>query len=104
MNRKDYRMYIDVKDGVSSLTHDFITYVYRYGYWNHLITASGSCWPKINIPAPYYNSLMLNYLENTLKRQFGSYVTASKFLTKLIFTATRLDLIPTLLKSDFELK
>ena len=40
-----------------------------------------SFWPKINIPSLYFTILMLNYLENTLKLQFDSYVTAVKFLT-----------------------
>ena len=38
-------------------------------------------WPKINIPSSYFTILMLNYLENTLKLKFDSYVTAVKFLT-----------------------
>ena len=40
-----------------------------------------SFWPKINIPSSYFTILMLNCLENTLKLQFDSYVTAVKFLT-----------------------
>ena len=56
-----------------------------------------SFWPKINIPSSYFTILMLNCLENTLKLQFDSYVTAVKFLTKLIFKTTWLDIIPTLL-------
>ena len=40
-----------------------------------------SFWPKINIPSSYFIILMLNCLENTLKLQFDSYVTAVKFLT-----------------------
>ena len=40
-----------------------------------------SFWPKINIPCSYFTILMLNCLENTLKLQFDSYVTAVKFLT-----------------------
>ena len=43
-----------------------------------------SFWPKINIPSSYFIILMLNCLENTLKLQFDSYVTAVKFLTKSI--------------------
>ena len=38
-------------------------------------------WLKINIPSSYFTILMLNYLENTLKLQFDSYVTAVRFLT-----------------------
>ena len=40
-----------------------------------------SFWPKIIIPSSYFTILMLNCLENTLKLQFYSYVTAVKFLT-----------------------
>ena len=40
-----------------------------------------SFWPKINIPSSYFTILMLNCLENTLKLQFDSYVTAVRFLT-----------------------
>ena len=40
-----------------------------------------SFWPKINIPSSYFTIWMLNCLENTLKLQFDSYVTAVKFLT-----------------------
>ena len=40
-----------------------------------------SFWPKINIPSSYFTILMQNCLENTLKLQFDSYVTAVKFLT-----------------------
>ena len=40
-----------------------------------------SFWPKINIPSSYFTILMLNCLENTLKLQFDSYVTAVKLLT-----------------------
>ena len=40
-----------------------------------------SFWLKINIPSSYFISLMLNCLENTLKLQFDSYVTAVRFLT-----------------------
>ena len=40
-----------------------------------------SFWPKINIPSSYFTILMLNCLENTLKLQFDSCVTAIKFLT-----------------------
>ena len=40
-----------------------------------------SFWPKINIPSSYFTILKLNCLENTLKLQFDSYVTAFKFLT-----------------------
>ena len=40
-----------------------------------------SFWPKINIPSWYCTMLMLNCLENTLKLQFDSYLTAVKFLT-----------------------
>ena len=40
-----------------------------------------SFWPKINIPSSYFTILMLNCLENTLKLNFDSYVTAVKFLT-----------------------
>ena len=58
-----------------------------------------SFWPKINIPSSYFTILMLNWLENTLKLQFDSYVTAVKFLTYLIFKTTWLDLIPKLLES-----
>ena len=36
-----------------------------------------SFWPKINIPSSYFTILMLNCLENTLKLQFDSYVTAA---------------------------
>ena len=35
-----------------------------------------SFWLKINIPSSYFTILMLNCLENTLKIQFDSYVTA----------------------------
>ena len=42
---------------------------------------------------------MLNWLENTLKLQFDSYVTPVKFLTYWIFKITWIDLIPTLLES-----
>ena len=41
---------------------------------------------------------MQNCLENTLKLQFDSYVTAVKFLTYSIFKTTRLDLIPPVLE------
>ena len=58
-----------------------------------------SFWPKINIPCSCFTNLMLNCLENTLKLQFDSYLTAVKFLTYLIFKTTWLDLIPTLLES-----
>ena len=37
--------------------------------------------PKINISSSYFTFLMLNCLENTLKLQFDSYVTAVRFLT-----------------------
>ena len=40
-----------------------------------------SFWPKTNIPSSYFIILMLNCLENTLKLQFDSYVTAVRFLT-----------------------
>ena len=40
-----------------------------------------SFWPKINIPSSYLTIFMLICLENTLKLQFDSYVTAVKFLT-----------------------
>ena len=40
-----------------------------------------SFWLKINIPSSYFTILMLNCLENTLKLQFDSYVTAVRFLT-----------------------
>ena len=40
-----------------------------------------SFWPKINIPSSYFIISMLNFLENTFKLQFDSYVTAVKFLT-----------------------
>ena len=40
-----------------------------------------SFWPEINIPSSYFTISMLNCLENTLKLQFDSYVTAVKFLT-----------------------
>ena len=40
-----------------------------------------SFWPKINIPSSYFTMVMLNCLENTLKLQFDSYVTAVRFLT-----------------------
>ena len=40
-----------------------------------------SFWPKMNIPSSYFTILMLNCMENTLKLQFDSYVTAVKFLT-----------------------
>ena len=59
-----------------------------------------SFWPEINIPSSYFTILMLNCLENTLKLQFDSYVTAVKFLTQLFFKSTWLDLIPTLLESE----
>ena len=39
-----------------------------------------SFWPKIYIPSSYFTILMPNCLENTLKLQFDSYVTAVKFL------------------------
>ena len=44
-------------------------------------TQNISFWPKINIPSSYFTILMLNCLENTLKLQFDSYVTAVRFLT-----------------------
>ena len=40
-----------------------------------------SFWLKINIPSSYFTILMLNCLENTLKLQFDSSVTAVRFLT-----------------------
>ena len=40
-----------------------------------------SFWPEINIPFSYFTIWMLNCLENTLKLQFDSCVTAVKFLT-----------------------
>ena len=40
-----------------------------------------SFWPKINIPSSYFTILMLNCLENIIKLQFDSYVTAVRFLT-----------------------
>ena len=40
-----------------------------------------SFWLKINISSSYFSILMLNCLENTLKLQFDSYVTAVRFLT-----------------------
>ena len=40
-----------------------------------------SFWPKITISSSHLIILMLNCLENTLKLQFDSYVTAVKFLT-----------------------
>ena len=40
-----------------------------------------SFWFKINIPSSYFTILMQNCLENTLKLQFDSYVTAVRFLT-----------------------
>ena len=40
-----------------------------------------SFWFEINIPSSYFTILMLNCLENTLKLQFDSYMTAVKFLT-----------------------
>ena len=46
-------------------------------WWPQII----SFWPKINIPSSYFTILMLNCLENTLKLQFDSYVTAVRFLT-----------------------
>ena len=39
-----------------------------------------SFWPKINIPSSYFTILMVNCLENTLKLQFDSYVTAVKLI------------------------
>ena len=47
-----------------------------------------SFWPKINIPSSYFTILILNCMENNLKLQFDSYVTAVKFLTLLIFKTT----------------
>ena len=35
----------------------------------------------MNFPSSYFTILMLNSLENTLKLQFDSYVTAVEFLT-----------------------
>ena len=43
-----------------------------------------SFWPKIKIRSSYFTILMLNCLQNTLKLQYDSYVTAVKFLTKSI--------------------
>ena len=40
-----------------------------------------SFWPKINIPSSYFTILMLSCLQNTLKLQFDSNVTAVRFLT-----------------------
>ena len=40
-----------------------------------------SFWPKINIPSSYFTILMLNCLENNLKLEFDSYLTAVRFLT-----------------------
>ena len=40
-----------------------------------------SFWLKINIPSSYFTILMRNCLENTLKLQFDSSVTAVRFLT-----------------------
>ena len=51
-----------------------------------------SFWLKINIPSSYFTILMLNCLENTLKLQFDSYVTAVKFLTKSISKQLQPDL------------
>ena len=35
----------------------------------------------MNIPSSYFTILMLNCLQNTIKLQFDSYVTAVKLLT-----------------------
>ena len=51
-----------------------------------------SFWPKINIPSSYFTILMLNCLENTLKLQFDSYVTAVRFLTWSISKQPQSDL------------
>ena len=50
-----------------------------------------SFWPKI-IPSSYFTILMLNCLENTLKLQFDSYVTAVRFLTWSISKQPQSDL------------
>ena len=51
-----------------------------------------SFWPKINIQSSYFTILMLNCLENTLKLQFDSYVTAVRFLTWSISKQPQSDL------------
>ena len=55
-------------------------------------TQNISFWPKINIPSSYFTILMLNCLENALKLQFDSYVTAVRFLTWSISKQPQSDL------------
>ena len=76
-----------VSNEPGSVTWLATKYLKTVGWKNHtewlttLWPQNISFWPKINIPSSYFTILMLNCLENTLKIQFDSYVTAVKFLT-----------------------
>ena len=76
-----------VSNEPGSVTWPATTYLKAVSWRNHtekltiLWLQNISFWPKINIPSSYFTILMLSCLENTLKLQFDSYVTAVKLLT-----------------------